>query len=628
VTKSSSGGLRPPTDDRDVEAGERVRSQIDAELVRYVVRQAPIGFAIGTVAVGSVVVVLWQAAPRAALIGWLLAIATLTLPAVAAVWRFDRTPDAAAPMGWWRRALTIGYGLAGVGWGVGAIVLYPRIAPAYQTFLLCILGGAGVSGIAALAPVWTAFVAYLTATYVPLVVLLLRDGSLPRVATGLLLVVFWFSTLALASGLRALLIRSLRLHFENAAHLATLTHARDVLQAELSSTTRDVATLANELAAANRARDEFLAVVSHELRTPLTPILTWAALLRRRRFDVTVVDRGLATIERNAKLQARIVSDLLDESRIVTGKLELDVRPMALDPVVHAAVDALRPAAEAKGVRLGAALAPDAPWVSGDSDRLQQVVWNLVANAVKFTKRGGHVDVAVGRVGDAVRLTVRDDGIGIAPPSLPHLFERFWQSDTSIARRHGGLGLGLAVVRHMVELHGGTVTAESQGEGRGALFTVTLPALSAAERRAAGPPRDRAPSAARLHRLRLLVVDDDPDTCEIIATVLEAEGAEVRTCLSSAAALELLDAWVPDVLVSDIAMPGEDGYMLMRKIRERKAEAGGGMLAIALTAYGGNDDRLRALSAGFQVHIGKPIEPDRLVAILESAVKQHGDASH
>jgi CheY-like chemotaxis protein len=257
-------------------------------------------------------------------------------------------------------------------------------------------------------------------------------------------------------------------------------------------------------------------------------------------------------------------------------------------------------------------------------------VWNLVANAVKFTKRGGHVDVALRREREAVCLTVRDDGMGIAPAALPRLFERFWQSDTSSTRTHGGLGLGLAVVRHMVELHGGTVTAESDGEGRGAIFTVTLPALSAAE----VPPGRRSPDdraatqPARLHGVRMLVVDDDHDTCETIGAVLVAEGAEVRTCLSSASALALLDTWLPDVLVSDIAMPGEDGYVLMRKIRARKAEAGGGMLAVALTAYGGNEDRLRALSAGFQLHVGKPVEPDRLVAIVASVVKQHTPAPH
>jgi CheY-like chemotaxis protein/two-component sensor histidine kinase len=404
-----------------------------------------------------------------------------------------------------------------------------------------------------------------------------------------------------------------------------------VLQGELSSTTRDVAALANELAVANRARDEFLAVVSHELRTPLAPILTWAALLRRRQFDATVVARGLEAIERNAKLQSRIVSDLLDESRIITGTLQLDVRPMAFDPVIYAAVDALRPAADAKGVHLAAELDRDVPWISGDPERLQQIVWNLISNAVKFNRRGGRVDVGLSTLGNDVRLTVRDDGIGVTAASLPRLFERFWQSDTSIARTHGGLGLGLAVVRHLVELHGGTVTAHSEGKGQGAVFTVALPALPAADPRVVGPPSHDdhvAAQLARLHGLRLLVVDDDPDTCEIIAAVLACEGADVRTCLSSTAALELLDAWVPDVLVSDIAMPGEDGYMLMRKIRARKAEAGGRVLAVALTAYGSNEDRLRALSAGFQIHVGKPFEPDQLVGIVASVVKQRTAAPH
>jgi signal transduction histidine kinase/ActR/RegA family two-component response regulator len=603
-----------------------VRSQIDAELVGYVVRQAPIGFAIGTIAVGGVAVVLWNAVPRGALLAWVLAMAALTLPAVLVVWRAHRETDVSAAVDGWRRALTVAYGLAGAGWGVGAMLLYPRIDVAYQTFLLAVLGGAGVSGIAALAPVWTAFVAYLTATWVPLVALLLREGSLPTVATGVLMVAFWVSTLSLAFGLRALLIRALRLHYENAANLETLTHTRDVLQGELSSTTRDVAALANELAAANRARDQFLAIVSHELRTPLTPILTWAALLRRRQLDPETVGRGLDAIERNAKLQARIVDDLLDESRIVMGKLEIDVRPMALDGVIHAAVDALRPAADAKGVRCAAELDRDVPWISGDPERLQQVVWNLVANAVKFTPRGGRIDVRLSAVPDGVRLTVDDDGIGIAPASLPRLFERFWQSDTSASRQHGGLGLGLAVVRHMVELHGGTVGAESAGEGQGATFTITLPALAADHTpRGTAPVRDdrAAAPAARLRGLRLLVVDDEPEACEVISAVLGGEGADVRTCCSSTAALAVLDTWLPDVIVSDIAMPGEDGYALMRKIRARKAEVGGRVLAVALTAYGGHEARTQALSAGFQIHVGKPVAPDQLVGIVASVVKQH-----
>jgi signal transduction histidine kinase/CheY-like chemotaxis protein len=613
--------------DADATSPDSVGAQIEAELIGFVVRQAPTGFAIGTVAVAAIAIVLWNAAPRGPLVAWVLTIGGLTLPACFVVWRYARASDVTDGTAWWHWALTVAYGLAGTGWGVAAIVLYPRVAPPYQTFLLFILGGAGVSGIAALAPVRSAFVAYLTATFVPLVVLLLRAGSLPTSATGLLLVGFWISTISLASGLRALLVRSLRLHFENLAHLVTLTRTRDVLQGALSSTTRDVAELADELAAADRAKDEFLAIVSHELRTPLTPILTWASLLRRRQLEPAARDRGLEAIERNAKLQARIVGDLLDVSRAITGKLQLDVCTLALAPVIHAAVDALRPAADAKGVRLDAALDADARCISGDPERLQQIVWNLASNAVKFTHRGGRVDIGLRNVGGDVCLTVRDDGLGIAAASLPRLFERFWQSDTSTTRAHGGLGLGLAVVRHLVELHGGTVRAESEGEDRGATFVVTFPAAASAHVGPAADDRGTTP-VARLHAIKLLIVDDDRDTCDTIGAVLTAEGAEVRTCLSASEALQLLDTWVPDIMVSDIAMPGEDGYTLMRAIRARKADAGGRMLAVALTALSSNEDRLRALSAGFQVHVGKPIELEQLVGIVATVIERPGVEQH
>lgn len=608
-----------------------VGAQIEAELIGHVVRQAPIGFAIGITAVVVIAIVLWSGTPGGLLLLWLAVIGVLTLPAGFLVWRYRRAPDVADAPVWWHRALTVAYGLAGAGWGMAAIILYPRIAPPYQTFLLFVLGGAGVSGVAALAPVRSAFVAYLTATFVPVVAVLLLTGSVATIATALLLIGFWFSTIALASGLRTLLVRSLRLHFENVANLVTLTRTRDVLQGALSSSTRDVTTLADELAAANRSKDEFLAIVSHELRTPLTPILTWAALLRRRNLDEAAVERGLQAIERNAKLQARIVEDLLDVSRAIGGKLRLDVCTLALAPVVQTALEALRPGAEAKGVRLEATLDPTARCISGDAERLQQVVWNLVSNAVKFTPRGGRIAVDIRNDGDDVRLTVRDDGAGIPPAALPRLFDRFWQSDTSTTRTHGGLGLGLAVVRHLVELHGGTVRAESAGEGRGAIFTVTFPALLDVGAR----PSDAAVSddrvaahGGRLRGLKMLVVDDDRDTCETIGTVLESEGAEVRTCLSASEALELLDAWVPDVMMSDIAMPGEDGYTLLRKIRARTADAGGRMLAVALTAYGGDDDRVRALSAGFHVHVGKPVEPQQLVRVVGSVVADRAVTRH
>jgi signal transduction histidine kinase len=415
-------------------------------------------------------------------------------------------------------------------------------------------------------------------------------------------------------------------------NVVTLKRTRDVLQGAVSSQSRDLAALADHLAAANRSKDEFLAVLSHELRTPLTPILTWAGLIREHALDPATLDRGLRAIERNAKLQARVVEDLLDVSRVITGKLRLNVRPVAVDPVVHAAIESLRPAADAKGVRLEAIVDADPSMVSGDAERLQQIVWNLLSNAIKFTSRGGRVEVRVAQDGEHVRLSVADDGVGIEPSMLPHLFERFWQADSSITRTHGGLGLGLAVVRHLVELHGGAVRAESAGTGRGATFSVTLPALAlhgSADDARHHP--DDAPATAyepRLQGLRVLVVDDDQDTCEIIGAVLAAAGAEIRTCLSASQALTAIDAWVPDLLVSDIAMPGDDGYTLIRKIRARKTEEGGRMLAVALTAYGRNEDRMKALSAGFHVHVGKPIEPSQLVSVVASVTGYGPETQH
>jgi len=987
--------------------------EIEAELAEYLVRQAPTGFVLGTLAVGAVLVVLWQAAPPSLLFAWLVSIGLLTLPAVVVVRRFTHTPDVSERIDTWRRALTIVYGLAGAGWGAAAILLYPSVAMPYQLFLLFITGAAGVSGMAALAPVRAAFIAYVTATFLPMTVLLMADGSLSSVATGFLLLAFWMTTMSLASILRALLVRSLQLRFEKVgliadisrakddaeaasrtksvflanvshelrtplalilgptrrllrlgavgaearrdletvernaqallkhvsdlldvtkleagrmdierspvdlaelvrrtaslfevlaaerhvalsvetpqalrvmadaaklervllnllsnamkfvpdgghvrvglhadgpqavlsveddgpgvpvasreaiferfrrgdddttrrfggtglglaiaketverhggrievddavmggarfrvtlpaevpagvtaappdpaaremldevarqtvvelrpasepagaiersggqglvlvvednpemsrflvdclapdhrvatafdgrqgleqalalapdliladvmmpvmggdvlvrelrarpeleaipiivltakaddelrvkllregvrdfltkpvaveelcarvANLVMLKRTRDVLQGALSSQSRDLATMADELAAASRAKDAFLAILSHELRTPLMPILTWAQLMRQRTLDAATTARGLAAIERSAKLQARIVEDLLDVSRAITGKLQLNVQPVALDPVIRGAIDSVRPAAEAKGIRLDAVSAPRASLVSGDPDRLQQVVWNLLSNAIKFTSAGGRVEVRLAHVGEHVRLIVRDDGAGIDPSLLPRLFERFWQADSSSTRTHGGLGLGLAVVRHLVELHGGTVYAESEGAGRGATFTVTLPAMASPQVQTEHHATEDGMTS--LHGRKVLVVDDDLDTCDIIGAVLESAGAEVRTCQSASEALAAMDVWVPDILVSDIAMPGDDGYALIRKVRARKAEDGGRMVAVALTAYGRYDDRLKALSAGFQMHLRKPIEPSQLVSIV------------
>jgi signal transduction histidine kinase len=1003
--------------------------EIEAELVGHLIGQAPTGFATGTLTALAVLLVLWNAAPRGVLLFWLIALVVLSLPAFVVVWRFGRAADRVERVASWRRALAVAYGLAGIGWGAAAILLYPRVAMPDQLFLLFILGGSGVGGMAALAPVRAAYLAYLTATFFPMIGALLAGGSLSSVATGLLLLIFWAAAIVLASEIRRLLVRSLELRFENlgliddlssakdaaeaasrtksvflanvshelrtplalilgpirrllgaraddedmhrdletvernaqvllkhvsdlldvakleasgaeldrsrvdlaalvrrtvslfevvarerkvalqvetpaelalpadagklervllnllsnamkyvpdggrvqtavriegddvvlsveddgpgvpvplreviferfrrgddtttrryggtglglaiarelverhggrievgdgaaggalfrvrlplaseaasgaaggspadadrraldevarqtvaelrprsepavairgsgsgglvllvednpemarflvgclapdyrvataldgrqgleraielrpdlivtdvmlpvmggdtllrelrahpelggipivvltakaddelrvrllregaqdfltkpfaveelrarVANLVMLKRTRDVLQGALSSQSRDLATLADQLAAASRSKDEFLAVLSHELRTPLTPILSWSFLLREGLLSADEQERALRAIERNAKLQGRIVEDLLDVSRAITGKLRLNLQPIALDPVIQAASDAVRAAAEAKGIVLETDLCAEVGLISGDPERLQQVVWNLLSNAIKFTPPGGRVVVRVEHAGESVRLAVSDNGAGIEPAILPRLFERFWQADSTTTRTQGGLGLGLAVVRHLVELHGGTVRAESAGEGRGATFTVTLPLLPA--ERSVGDASPHLPIdehlprwTPTLHGLKILVVDDDEDTCETVGAVLRRVGAEVRTCLSASQALTAMDTWVPDLLLSDIGMPGEDGYSLIRKIRARPTAAGGRMLAVALTAYGSQEDRTKALSAGFQVHVGKPIEPTQLVSVVAS-VTGHG----
>ena len=1021
-TSPTPGG--PRIEEHAPAGGSRFDLAIRTELARHLVRQAPTGFAVGVVAVALVTLVLWNAAPHGAVVLWLAIIGVLTLPAPLIVRAFGRSPDPSSQIRTWERLLTAAYGLAGAGWGAAAFVLYPQVAKPYQLFVLFILGGSGVSGMAALSPIRSAFFAYLAGTFVPLVAMLLAEDTPSSLATGLLLLVFGAATTVLGTQIRDLLAGSLRLRFENleliddlstakeaaeaASHtktqllanmshelrtplalilgpvrkllsgtsdsrtlrdletvernaqvllkhlsdlldvakletgrleldrapldlvalvgrtaslfevvagerrialtveapdalsilgdaaklervllnllsnamkfvpdggrvrvaldtdpprvalvveddgpgipdalrevifepfrrgdddttrrfggaglglaiakeiverhggriavgdgiyggarftvelpnaafpresfadaappadraaldevarqttaelrapsapaaatdgdgthglvlviednaemsrflvdclrgdyrvgtafdgqegleralalkpdciltdvmmpgmggealvralrawpeletipivvltakaddelrvrllhegvqdyltkpvvpeelcarmrnVVTLKRTRDVLQAAVSSQHRDLAVLADRLAAASRAKDEFLAVLSHELRTPLMPILTWSALILDQSLDAAAREQGLRAIERNAKLQARVVDDLLDASRMITGKLRLNVRPIAVDPVVHTAIDSLRPAADAKGIRLEAVVDADPAMVSGDPERLQQVVWNLLSNAIKFTSRGGRVEVRLGQEGEHVRLVVTDDGAGIDPAMLPRLFDRFWQADSSITRAHGGLGLGLAVVRHLVELHGGSAHAHSEGEGRGATFTVTLPSLAAhataSDARHAVYEATSPKGTPQLHGLKVLVVDDDPDTCETIGAALAAAGAEIRTCLSVSQALAAIDASVPDLLVSDIAMPGDDGYTLIRKIRARRTEEGGRMPAVALTAYGRTEDRMKALSAGFHVHVGKPIEPSQLVSVVASVMR-------
>jgi PAS domain S-box-containing protein len=390
---------------------------------------------------------------------------------------------------------------------------------------------------------------------------------------------------------------------------------------------------AEELREANRLKDEFLATVSHELRTPLTAILGWAHLLRLGQLGERSATDALETIERNARAQSQLIDDLLDVSRIIAGKLRLDVSTVDLAQVIEAAVGAVRPAAEAKNMRLQVLLDPQVGPISGDADRLQQVVWNLLTNAVKFTPKGGRVQVRLERINSHVEIAVSDTGKGIDSEFLPHVFDRFRQADQKSTRAHGGLGLGLSIVRQLVELHGGSVHAESEGEGQGATFVVQLPLMVV--RRGVEQQGRRHPTAGgsmvldcppQLDRLRILVVDDEEDTRDLLRTALEQCGSEVVTAGSAMEALEALEKSKPDVLISDIGMPEEDGYALIRKVRALSAARGGKVPAIALTAYARTEDRVRALVAGFQVHLPKPIEPVELVAVVASLVGRTGTA--
>ena len=384
-----------------------------------------------------------------------------------------------------------------------------------------------------------------------------------------------------------------------------------------------------EAEAANRAKDEFLATVSHELRTPLNAILGWSHMLRTSKLSEATAARALETIERNAKAQAQLVEDILDVSRIITGKLRLDVRPTELRSVIESAIDSIRPAIEAKGLRLETALDAGAGPVSGDPARLQQVVWNLMSNAVKFTDKGGRVEVRLERTNSHAEITVSDTGRGIRTDFLPHVFDRFRQADGTSTRSHGGLGLGLAIVRHMVEMHGGAVEASSPGEGRGATFTVKLPLMVAHNEfrptggeRAAGAAGAAFEQSAILKGLRLLVVDDERDTRELLVLILSGFGAEVKTGASSSEALRLLAEWKPDVVVSDIEMPGEDGYTFIRQVRALDSARARNTPAVALTAYARVEDRMRALAAGFQMHVAKPVEPGELAVVIASVAER------
>jgi PAS domain S-box-containing protein len=409
---------------------------------------------------------------------------------------------------------------------------------------------------------------------------------------------------------------------------------RKRVEAERAALLTRAQTARSEAEAANRAKDEFLTVVSHELRTPLNAVYGWARMLREQHLDEAASARALEAIDRNANAQVQLIDDLLDVSRVITGKMRLDVRPVDLPAVIDAALDAVRPAAAAKEIRLQSVLDPRAGPMTGDPNRLQQVVWNLLMNAVKFTAKGGRVQVHLQRVNSHVEIVVSDTGRGIAPDVLPFVFDRFRQGDSSTTRAHSGLGLGLALVKHLVELHGGSVAAQSAGEGQGATFTVKLPltivdvgATPAMRTHPTAASMNLPRAAIRLDGVKVLMVDDDPDALDLGLTILTGAGADVRTCRSAAEALEVLRQWPPDVLVSDIEMPDEDGYSLIRKVRAWDAERGRRTPAVALTAYGRPQDRMRSLTAGYNMHVPKPVDPAELTTIIASVVGRPPQAS-
>lgn len=406
-----------------------------------------------------------------------------------------------------------------------------------------------------------------------------------------------------------------------AAHAAiAIDNARLYADAKRSADTERAARA--EIERVSLMKDEFLATLSHELRTPLNAVLGWSEVLLARGASDPESKRGLDAIARNAHAQAQLIEDLLDMNRIVSGKIRLDVQRAELIPIVEAAVESVRPTLEAKAIQLRTTLDPLAGPVSADPHRLQQVIWNLLSNAVKFTPKGGKINVLLQRVNSHVEITVADSGSGISPEFLPFIFDRFRQADSSTTRRHGGLGLGLSIVKQLVELHGGSVRAESAGEKRGASFVVSLPIRVLREGEGREHPTTRTPlpfqQEVMLAGLKVLVVDDDPDARELLGIVLGAALVEVVSAGSAAQGLALLRTSRPDVIVSDIGMPDCDGYQFMRSVRALTLSEGGKTPAIALTAFARSEDRTRALLAGYQAHVAKPIEPQELIVTIGS----------
>jgi len=465
---------------------------------------------------------------------------------------------------------------------------------------------------------WTSVTYFAGASAAGIIAILInKHGFYAVFATAPIILIIWFTYQTYLKNIESSIeqTEAARLHVEELSkYISELQRSEEargqlLLRAERARV---------EAEAANRIKDEFLATLSHELRTPLTSLLGWSSVLREGKRDEKILNQGLDAIDRNARVQAQLIDDLLDVSRIVSGKLNLEVRPLDLTSVTRAAINVVRPAADAKGISLDYFAEPGLGAISADSARLHQIIWNLLSNAVKFTPHGGKICVRVEQDGADARVTVKDTGQGIEPEFLPRVFDRFLQADSSTTRSFGGLGLGLAIVRHLVELHGGTVSAQSEGLNKGATFSATFPLLA-----------ERAEPIAMLHSaemnglenhsldgLRVLLVDDEAEAREIISTVIMRTGAEVTACHSASEALAKLSEWKPDVILSDIAMPDEDGFSFIGKVRSLPREKGGETPAAALTAYARDIDRSQALAAGYQMHIAKPIGATQLVTMV------------
>ena len=464
---------------------------------------------------------------------------------------------------------------------------------------------------------WTSVTYFAGASGAGIIAILIKNyGFYAVVATVPIILIIFFTYQTYLKNIESSLeqTEAARLHVEELSkYISDLQRSEEAREQLLLRAER----ARSEAEAANRIKDEFLATLSHELRTPLTSLLGWSSVLREAKRDEKVLNQGLEAIDRNARAQAQLIDDLLDVSRIVSGKLNLDVRPLDVASVTRAAINVVRPAADAKGISLDYSNEPSLGAISADSARLQQIIWNLLSNAVKFTPHGGKIVVRIEREGSDACVTVRDTGQGIEAEFLPRVFDRFRQADSSTTRSFGGLGLGLAIVRHLVELHGGTVSAYSEGLNKGATFTATFPLLEdRTEPVAVAHNESLFAESHSLDGLRVLLVDDEPEARQIISTVITRTGAEVQACESANEALAKLAEWKPDVILSDIAMPDEDGYSFIGKVRALPREKGGDTPAAALTAYARDLDRRQALAAGYQMHIAKPIGASQLVTMI------------